>query len=41
MEECKFNFKFLNHYFRDTKNNKFKIIGKRKEQWIEIISINI
>lgn len=41
MEECKWNFYFLRHYFRLTKNNYFKIIGKRGENWKDIVKIKI
>ena len=39
MDECKWNYKFLGHYFRLTKSNKFMILGKRQGQWKEILSL--
>ena len=40
MEECKWNYKILWHYFRLTKANKFIILGNREGQWKEIVNIN-
>ena len=40
MDECKWNFKILNHYIRFTKANRFIILGRRQEQWRELININ-
>ena len=40
MDECKWNFKILNHYVRFTKANRFIILGQREEQWRELVNIN-
>lgn len=39
MEKCKWDFFKLNHYFRFTEYNVFKIIGKREGQWRTVFSI--
>lgn len=39
MEECKWNFKILNHYIRFTKTNRFIILGNRQGQWKELVNI--
>lgn len=39
MNECKWNFKFLNHYIRLTTNNEFIIIGLREGQWRNVFSL--
>ena len=39
MEECKWNFKILGFHARLTKSGRFLIIGKKKGQWVEFVSI--
>jgi len=43
MEKCKWNYLRFGYYFQFTETNKFKVIGKNKEnQWSEklVISFN-
>ena len=42
MENCKWSYFKLNHYFQYTEDNVFKVIGKNKEeQWVVKFSSNI
>lgn len=37
MEECYYSYKILNHYFQLTKGGYFKIVGKRRGRWKDLI----
>lgn len=40
MEKCKWNFKMFGYYVRLTESNRFIILGKREEQWVEVVVFN-
>jgi hypothetical protein len=41
MDKCKWNLKIFGYYIRLTSNNNFIILGKKEDQWCEVINLNL
>ena len=41
MEKCKWSFKLFGHYIQYTEDCKFKVLGKRAENWKEVVCFKL